>query len=90
MILRYLKVISTLSENQSLEQKKQAVDEMTDKLIQRIVELNTDLPLTTLKDKIGDRIAIVKYKNEAALSEVSNTFSKSIKNYLEKIENLEL
>ena len=66
------------------------IEELTDKLIQRIVELNVDLPLTTLKEKIGDKIAITKFRKEASLMEIQNIFSKHIKNYLEKIENMEL
>ena len=88
-LLDYL-AINTLSEVDSKEKEGEIIDEITDKLIQRIVELNVDLPLTTLKEKIGDKIAITKYRKEASLSEIQNTFSKHIKNYLEKIENLKL
>ena len=88
-LLNYL-AMNTLSDTNQAEGKKQAVDDLTDKLIQRIVELNVDLPVSELKEKIGDKIAITKYKTEASLSEVSNTFSKHIKSYLEKIENIEM
>ena len=56
-------------------------------MIQRIVELNIDMPLTTLKDKIGDKIAMIKFRKEASLTEIQNAFSTRIKAYLEKIEN---
>ncbi|MBR1748547.1 MAG: DUF2357 domain-containing protein [Bacilli bacterium] len=88
-LLDYL-AMNTLSENKDLSKKTQTIEDITDRLIQRIVELNLDLPLSTLKDKIGERIAITKYKTEASLSEISNVFEKSIKNYLEKIENIEM
>ena len=45
------------------------------------------MPLSTLKEKIGDKIAITKLKKQASLSEIQNAFLKSIDNYLEKIEN---
>ena len=88
-LLNYL-AMNTLSDTNQSKGKKEAIEDMTDKLIQRIVELNPDLPLTELKEKIGDKIAITKYKTEASLSEISNTFSKHIKTYLEKIENIEM
>ena len=89
-LLNYL-AMNTLSDTaQGKAVTKQAVDEITDKLVQRIVELNVDMPMSELKEKIGDKIAITRYKTEASLSEVSNTFSKHIKTYLEKIENIEL
>ena len=88
-LLDYL-AINTLSNVDSQEKKTQAIEEITDKLIQRIVELNVDLPLTTLKEKIGDKIAVIRYRKEASYTEINNTFAKCIKNYLEKIENFKL
>ena len=89
-LLNYL-AMNTLSDTaQGGKGGKEAVEEMTDKLVQRIVELNADMPTTELKEHIGDKIAVTKYKTEASLSEICNTFSKHIKTYLEKIEDIEL
>ena len=85
-LLDYL-AINTLNKVDSNEKKTEVVEEITDRLIQRIVELNVDMPLTTLKEKIGDKIAVIRYRKEASYSEISNTFAKYIKNYLDKIEN---
>ncbi len=87
--LDYL-AMNTLSENASKEKEMEVIEEITDNLLQRIVELNVDLPLTTLKEKIGDKIAMIKYRKEASLSEIQNVFGEHIKAYLEKIENLKL
>ena len=88
-LLDYL-AMNTLTAVPDKGKEAEVIEEITDKLIQRIVELNVDLPLTTLKDKIGDKIAIVKLRKEASMMEIQSAFSKAIKNYLEKIENLEL
>ena len=88
-LLNFL-AMDTLSEGHNIEDKKQVIEEITDNLIQRIVELNADLPLTTLKEKIGDKIAVIKFRKEANLVEIQNTFSKCIKDYLEKVENMRL
>ncbi len=88
-LLDYL-AMNTLSDTKSKSQQREVIDEITDNLIQRIVELNVDLPLTELKDKIGEKIAVIKYRREASLSEIQNAFSERIKNYLEKVENLKL
>ena len=42
---------------------------------------------TLMNRLIGQKIAITKYKKQASLSEIQSIFSRSIKNYLEKIEN---
>ena len=79
--------MNTLGSNKSKEKETEVIEEITDNLLQRIVELNVDMPLTTLKEKIGDKIAIIKYRKEASLTEVQNIFSQHIKMYLERIEN---
>ena len=88
-LLDYL-AFNTLSKVDSSAKKSQAIEEITDKLIQRIVELNVDLPLTDLKEKIGDKIAIIRYRKEASYAEINSIFAKSIKNYLDKIDNFKL
>ena len=88
-LLDYL-AMNTISATGDKKKEAEVIEEITDKLIQRIVELNVDLPLTTLKDKIGDKIAIVKLRREASMMEIQNAFSKAMKSYLEKVENLDL
>ena len=88
-LLNYL-AINTLSEDDSDKEKEKVVEEITDKLVQKIVELNPNLPLEELKDKIGDKLAVIRYKREASISEVNSIFSKYIKEYLDQIESIEL
>ena len=79
--------IDTLNKADSNDKEVEVIEEITDNLLQRIVELNVDMPLTTLKEKIGDKIAIIKYRKEANLSEIQSAISSRINMYLEKIEN---
>ena len=88
-LLDYL-AMNTIGEVNSKTKEKEVIEEITDNLIQRIVELNVDLPLTELKEKIGDKIAVIKFRKEASLAEIQNAFSVRIKSYLEKIENMKL
>lgn len=88
-LLDYL-AMNTLSDTSNKDREKKVVEEITDNLIQRIVELNVDLPLSELKEQIGEKIAVIKYRKEASLTEVQNIFSEHIKKYLEKIENTKL
>ena len=88
-LLDYL-AINTLSEENPISNREEIVEELTDNLIQKIVELNVDLPLSALKDKIGEKIAITKYKKEASLYEIQNTFTEHIKSYLDRIESIKI
>ncbi len=88
-MLNYL-AMDTLSGEVSQEEKERVVGEMTDNLIEKIVELNADMPTEKLKDKISEKISITKYKKEASLSEIQNIFTSHIDSYLEKIENISI
>ena len=88
-LLEFL-AMDTLGEVDSKEREIEVIEHITDNLIQRIVELNAELPLTELKERIGDKIALIKYRKEASIGEIQNTFSTHIKAYLEKIENMSL
>ena len=86
-LLNYV-ALSTLSkEGNSAKKNEEMVEELTNNLIERIVELNADLPDEKLKELIGDKLLVVKNKKTASLSEVQNAFSRAIKIYLEKIES---
>lgn len=88
-LLNYL-AISTLNEEVPFNEKEEVIEELTDNLIQKIVELNSELPLSVLKDKIGEKIAITKYRKEASLYEIQKVFSDHIKLYLDKIEGINI
>ena len=88
-LLNYL-AINTLNEDDSDKVKEKVVEELTDKLVQKIVELNPNLPLSELTEKIGDKIAITRYKTEASITEINGIFSKHIRAYLNRIEEMEL
>ena len=85
--------MDTLNQVDSKEKQVEVIEEITDNLLQRIVELNVDLPLTTLKEKIGDKIAMIKYRKEASLSEIQNAFlavyhAEEVKNVLIQVKYL--
>ena len=88
-LLNYL-AVNTLSESEEAKVKQDMVEDITDKLVQKILDINPNVPLEELKDKIGDKMAVIRYKREASLSEINSIFSKYIKEYLDKIENMEL
>src|SRR5574344_1968049 len=88
-LLNYLIVNSVNSDTvkaDSDEYKKQ-VQDLTNGLINKIVELNANLPIEALQKEIGEKIAITKIKHEASLSEIQNIYAKDIAKYINKIES---
>jgi len=86
-LLDYVALSTLGGDKSSLLENEAMIEELTNNLIERIVELNTDMPEEKLKDLIGEKLLVAKYKKNASLAEIQNTFSKYIKSYIEKIEN---
>ena len=86
-LLNYL-VVNSVSVDGTLtkDQKEKATEELTNKMINKIVEINSDLPIQELQTIIGDKIAIAKIKKEASLSEIQAIFSECIDNFINKID----
>ena len=86
-LLNYL-TMSSIDENgseMSVEAKTELVEDITNKMINKIVELNVDLPLEKLQESISDKIAVIKSKNEATLSEVERRFNENLEAFINKI-----
>lgn len=91
-LLNYL-VVNSLSSSgtvKSEKRSKEIVEQLTNNMINKIVEINSDLPMAELEKLIGDRIAVIKNKREASISEISQKFNAKIQSALSKIINFEL
>ena len=67
------------------DSKKELVDDLTNNMIDKIIELNADLPIEKIKEKIGDKIAIIKNKKEATLAEVEKRFNERLEFFTDRI-----
>ena len=61
------------------------VEDLTNKMIDKIVQLNADLPIEKIQEVIGDKLAIIKNKNEATLAELERKFNERIDSFVNKI-----
>ena len=50
------------------EAKAEAIEDITNRMIDRIVQINTELPVEKIEEMIGDKLAIIKNKREASLA----------------------
>jgi hypothetical protein len=84
-LLNYLLVSNIGNENRIKKFSKEEVERMTDNLITKIVELNADLKMTDLQQIIGAKIAVIRNKKEASLSEIENKFNSKLQGVIDKI-----
>ena len=89
-LLNYL-VINTLEkeregqdeEIESIEKRK-LKEELTEQMLEKIIDLNMNLTEEELKQMIGDKFVIIKYRNIATIDEIQRIFKEHIDKYLEK------
>ena len=90
-LLNYL-VMDSLTSNkiEQLELTRDQVENLTNGMINKIVEINSELPIEEITQKIGDKIAVIKNKKEASIEEVQVKLNSKIQSALSKIINFKL
>lgn len=74
----------------SVEEDKKERKELTDKLMEQIIEINPDLVEQELKKMITEKYIVYKRKKEVSLKPLEEAFKKGINAYLDRIEKLRL
>lgn len=75
------------NEIDSEEKQKEVQNIVIDKMLEKVMDMNSDLSKQDLKNMIGEKYAVIKYRNQASLQEIQNIFNKHIEKYLEQIKN---
>ncbi len=90
-LLNYLIVNSLGANKQELkaEKNKELVETLTNNMITKIVEINSDLPMEELQKIIGDKIAVIRNKKEASIEEIQQKLNIKIQSAISKIVNFE-
>ena len=87
-LLNYL-VLNSLGGNDEKtfkkEQNREAIETLTNNMITKIVEINSDLPVVEIEKIIGDKIAVIKSKKAASVAEVSNKLNSKMQSLISKI-----
>ena len=87
-LLTYLTITSIQSgKNTEIDEdsKLELIEDITNKMIDKIVELNSEKKKKKIQEIIGDKIAIIKNKKEASLIELERKFNEKIQAFTDKI-----
>ena len=68
------------------EKQKEVQDIVISKMLEKVIDMNTDISMKDLKDMIGEKYAVIKYRSQATLQEIQNIFNKHINKYLAQIK----
>ena len=86
-LLNYL-IVNSLGDNKEQlksDKNKEVVETLTNNMITKIVELNSDLPMEELQKIIGDRIAVIRNKKEASIEEIQQKINIKIQSAISRI-----
>lgn len=85
--LNYLAINSLDKDSlENEEEQKEIVKETTEQMLEKIIDINSDLTEEQLQKLITDKYVVIKYKSMANINEIQKVFKKHIEKYLEKIE----
>lgn len=74
------------NELENEEKKKEVQEIVISKMLEKVVDMNTEMSVQDLKNMIGEKYAVIKYRNQASLQEIQQIFGKHIDKYLEQIK----
>lgn len=89
-LLNYL-IVNSLGDGKDKkgETSKEVIETLTNNMITKIVEINSDLPMEELQKIIGDKIAVIRNKKEASIEEIQQKFNVKIQSAISKIVSFE-
>ena len=65
------------------EKKQETQNIIINKMLEKVISIDTDISMQDLKNMVGEKYAVIKYRNQASLQEIQNIFTKHINKYLE-------
>ena len=87
-LLNYL-VVNTLNKDQAENEEitNKLKENIVDQMLDKIMDLDSSLTEEQLKEMIGNKYSMIKYKKMATMQEIQMIFSKHIDQYLERIND---
>ena len=86
-LLDYL-ILNSINVNTSQiddDEKVELTRDLTNKLLEKIVEMNQEISVEKIQEMIGEKIAVIKNKKEASILEIERKFNDRIDAYTNKI-----
>ena len=69
----------------SKEEKKETQKIIISKMLEKVMSMDSSLSMNDVKEMVGEKFAIIKYKKQASMQEIQKTFNTHIEKYMKKI-----
>ena len=85
-LLNYVLINSLNKDEENQEEKIElAKNNLLDNMLEKLMDLDNNLTEEEIRNMIGKKFNLIKYKKMASMQEIQDIFAKHIENYLEKI-----
>ena len=54
-------------------------------MLEKVMSMDSSLSMNDVKEMVGEKFAIIKYKKQASMQEIQKTFNTHIEKYMKKI-----
>ena len=89
-LLNYLVADSIDNESKSKVEKKEITEKLVGNMVQKLVDINTDMTEDELKNIVSKQFTIIKYKSVVSDKEITRIFRDKIDKYFSKIDNFNI
>jgi len=88
-LVSYL-ALDAINNNEPLEVKEEISERLASSMVEKMMDLNTNLTEEQLQAMVAEQFSKIKYRNVASEKEIQNKFKNSIDKYLDKIKNIKI
>lgn len=88
-LVSYL-ALNAIDNDEPSEVKEEISEKLAGSMVQKMVDLNTNLTEEQLKNIVSEQFSKIKYKSAASEKEIQDKFKNSIDKYLDKIKNTKI
>lgn len=88
-LLNYL-TATTLNGEEEIIDKQELSEKLVSNMVNKVMDINKDIPLEQLQQLVKDQYTIVKYKNVVSDKKIEEIFKAKIDKYMDKINKLRI
>lgn len=89
-LLNYLVADSIDNESKSKAQKQEITEKLVGNMVQKLVDINTDMTEDELKNIVSKQFTVIKYRNVVSDKEITRIFREKMEKYFSKINDFNI
>lgn len=84
-LLDYLILNSIDDDKEDFKKNQKTKKQIFNQILEKLLSLDDEITENDLKNLIGEKFAVIKYKNQMSIQDIQKIFSQNIEKYLDKV-----